>query len=89
MNLKDLEKNMDKKEMDKFTDMMLEILGSDDDSPMCFRLLRVEKKVHDKTFDLLSKSDLIKGDKFLPLLNCFEQTYKLLEEIEKKIESED
>lgn len=82
----------------KFIDMILETLGGDEDSPICFRLLKAEKKVHDKVFELQDK--ILEAEKYkdlfdknnsnlLPLISYFEQGSKLLEEIEKKIESED
>ena len=82
----------------KVADMILEILGGDEDSPICFRVLKAEKKVHDKLFELQDKMLEAKKNKdlfdknnsnLLPLISYFEQGSKLLEEIEKKIESED
>lgn len=82
----------------KVTDMILEIFGEDEDSAICFRVLYAEKKVHDKFFELQDK--ILEAEKYkdlfdknnsnlLPLISYFEQGSKLLEEIEKKIESED
>ena len=82
----------------KITDMILEFFGGDEDSPICFRVLKAEKKVHDKVFELQDKileaeknKDLYdkNNSNLLPLISYFEQGSKLLEEIEKKIESED
>ena len=82
----------------KVIDMILEIFGGDEDSPICFRLLKAEKKVHDKVFELQDKILETKKNKdlydknnsnLLPLISYFEQGSKLLEEIEKKIEEED
>ena len=82
----------------KITDMILEFFGGDEDSPICFRVLKAEKKVHDKVFELQDKILEAKKNKdlydknnsnLLPLISYFEQGSKLLEEIEKKIESED
>ena len=82
----------------KIADMILEFFGGDEDSPICFRVLKAEKKVHDKLFELQDKILEAKKDKdlfdknnsnLLPLISYFEQGSKLLEEIEKKIESED
>lgn len=82
----------------KVIDMILEFLGGDEDSPICFRVLTAEKKVHDKLFELQDKLLEAKKNKdlfdknnsnLLPLISYFEQGSKLLEEIEKKIESED
>ena len=96
---KEKEEMRKKRELSKkVTDMFLEILGGDEDSPICFRVLKAEKKVHDKLFELQDKILEAKKDKdlfdknnsnLLPLISYFEQGSKLLEEIEKKIESED
>ena len=100
MDFKKEKEEMRKKreENKKVTDMILEIFGGDEDSPICFRVLKAEKKVHDKLFELQDKileAEKIKdlfdknNSNLLPLISYFEQGSKLLEEIEKKIESED
>lgn len=96
---KEKEEMRKKRELnEKVIDMFLEILGGDEDSPICFRVLKAEKKVHDKLFELQDKILEAKKNKdlfdknnsnLLPLISYFEQGSKLLEEIEKKIESED
>ena len=96
---KEKEEMRKKREVNKkVIDMFLEILGGDEDSPICFRVLKAEKKVHDKLFELQDKILEAKKNKdlfdennsnLLPLISYFEQGSKLLEEIEKKIESED
>ena len=96
---KEKEEMRKKREVNKkVVDMILEILAVDEDSPICFRVLKAEKKVHDKLFELQDKILEAKKNKdlfdknnsnLLPLISYFEQGSKLLEEIEKKIESED
>lgn len=96
---KEKEEMRKKRELNKkVTDMILEIFGGDEYSPICFRVLKAEKKVHDKFFELQDKILEAKKNKdlfdknnsnLLPLISYFEQGSKLLEEIEKKIESED
>lgn len=96
---KEKEEMRKKRELNKkVTDMILEIFGGDEYSPICFRVLKAENKVHDKFFELQDKILEAKKNKdlfdknnsnLLPLISYFEQGSKLLEEIEKKIESED
>ena len=91
-------RELNEKVIDMFLEILLEILGGDEDAPICFRVLKAEKKVHDKLFELQDKILEAKKNKdlfdknnsnLLPLISYFEQGSKLLEEIEKKIESED
>lgn len=96
---KEKEEMRKKREVNKkVIDMFLEILAGDEDSPICFRVLKAEKKVHDKFFELQDKILEAKKNKdlfdknnsnLLPLISYFELGSKLLEEIEKKIESDD
>lgn len=85
------EMNNDKHEM---INMFLEVLGGDKNSPIPFRILNIENKLHDKAYKTLTKvkkDEDIFGENsiLLPLLSYYEQGYKLLEDIEKKMERED
>lgn len=86
----DYKKEMNNDDKYEFINMFLEVLGGDKNSPIPFKILNIEKKLHDKTFKTLAKvkkDEDIFGENsiLLPLLSYYEQGYKLLEDIEKKM----
>jgi len=72
-------------------DIFLEMIASDENAPMSFKVLRAEKKLHNRTFDLLrslKNADELEDKNLSALLTYFEQGEKLLDDIEKKMKGE-